>query len=272
VPEEVFHKILSLSLRNLLGRHLLFFMHRTTCRNVRRTSFPRAIRYLLPIPEHIPRFILHNKEFCREYLRIAFEAEGSPSTSKSKRYIRPVRSTDVSNITGELDISVGKKVTFVQLKHAHPKLANLVLANPPSTLLGEHLVLLHHFKILSRMAPESIRRNKTAFRTGEFSAKWALCIYSEDLPKFAREIGFLSRNKNSRMAKMLKVRGRRRKLSTFNEVIKHLQREGVFCTRHFASKMREMGYKSPRVYLSRYKRLGLIETIERGVYRIKARS
>ncbi|WXG44060.1 MAG: hypothetical protein WED04_08515 [Promethearchaeati archaeon SRVP18_Atabeyarchaeia-1] len=272
VPEEVFHGILSSSLRNLLGKQLLHFMHKTKSRNVPRTRFPSAIRYLLPIPERIPRFILHNKEFCREYLRIAFEAEGSPSNSKSKRYIHLVRTTDVSDFTRELDISVGQKVTFGQLKRTHPKLANLVLANPPPTLLGEHLVLLHHFKIQSTVAPESIRRNKTSLRRGKISAKWSLNIYSEDLPRFAHEIGFLPRNKNSRVTKMLKVRGRRRKLSSFNQVIKHLQRGGIFLTKDFASKMREMGYKSPSAYLSRYKKRGLIESTEVGVYRIKTRS
>jgi hypothetical protein len=133
-------------------------------------------------------------------------------------------------------------------------------------------MLIHHFDILNRIAPESIGRNKTTFRRGEFSAKWALQLYSEDLEKFAREIGFLSRNKNLRMTRMLKVHGRKRKLSSFNNVISHLQKDGIFCARDFVSEMKAMGYKSPRAYLSRYRQIGLIERIERGVYRIKPHS
>jgi hypothetical protein len=272
VPEEVFHRILSSSLGNLLGRQVLRFMRKAESRHVARTSFPNVTRYLFPIPDHIPKFILQNKEFCREYLRIAFEAEGSPVNTGSKRYIRLVRSSNVSDTARRLDVSVGERVTFGQLKREYPKIASAVLDNPPSTLLGEHLMLIHHFDILNRIAPESIRRNKTTFRRGEFSAKWALQLYSEDLEKFAREIGFLSRNKNLRMTRMLKVHGRKRKLSSFNNVISHLQKDGIFCARDFVSEMKAMGYKSPRAYLSRYRQIGLIERIERGVYRIKPHS
>nr|MDO8100628.1 type IV toxin-antitoxin system AbiEi family antitoxin domain-containing protein [Candidatus Njordarchaeota archaeon] len=271
-PEEVFHRILSSSLGNLLGKHVLRFMHKAKSRHIARTSFPNVARYLFPIPDHIPKFILQNKKFCREYLRIAFEAEGSPVNTESKRYVRLVRSSNVSDLARRLDVSVGEKVTFGKLKRKYPKIAGTVLDNPPSTLLGEHLMLIHHFNILNKIAPESIRRNKTTFRRDEFSAKWALHIYSEDLEKFGREIGFLSRNKKLRITKMLKVHGRKKKLSSFNNVIRNLQKDGFFCARDFVSEMRTMGYRSPRAYLSRYKQIGLIERIEHGVYRIKPRS
>jgi len=270
VPEEIFHKILTNSLTNLLGKQVLNFRYTKKFKNINRTTFPAIIRYLFPIPEHIPKFILENKKFLRVYLRIAFEAEGSPIFVESKRYIRLVRSIDISPILKNFDMPIEAKMPFGEFKNKHPRLANIILDNPPKTLLGEHLILLNNFNIFNTIKPELIRRNKTSFRRGEFSAKWALHIYSEDLEKFAREIGFLTKNKRSKMLRMLKVKGRRRKLSAFNEVIKNLQKDGIFHTKDFSREMKKRGYKSnSRAFLWRYKKYGLIKTIKHGIYEIK---
>ncbi len=197
-----------------------------------RTRVSSVVRYLLPIPEHIPKFILEDKEFSRMYLRIAFEAEGSPVLVKTKRYIRLVRSTNISKILSSFEMQVGEKIPFGAFRAKYPNIASKVLENPPQTLLGEHLILLHHFGIFNKIVPEVIRRNKTSFRRGEFSAKWALHIYAEDIGRFAHEIEFLTERKRSKMKKM-------------------------------------MGYTSPRAYLWRYKKKGFIEQLKDGHYKIK---
>lgn len=268
VPEEIFHEILTKSLVNLFGKQILNYRHAAKSRGIDRTRFASVIRYMLPIPEHIPKFILEDKEFSRMYLRIAFEAEGSPVLVKSKRYIRLVRSTNVSDILNNFEMQVGEKIPFGLFREKHPELAGRILEKPPQILLGEHLILLHHFGIFNKITPELIRRNKTSFRRGEFSAKWALHIYAEDVETFAREIGFLTERKKLRIEKMMDIHGRRRRWSCFN-LMCALQKDGVLYSKDFVAEMKKRGYVTPRSYLSRYKKKELIEQVKYGVYKIR---
>ena len=150
-----------------------------------RSTAPALIRYLVPTPDYIPQVILRNKEYCRKYLQVAFEAEGSPIFVGSKRYISLKRNVDITPITkNKLNYPKEKRVYEKQLKSEFPKIYQKICKFPPKLLLGEHLILNKYFNINSIIKLESIRINKTSSGFGEITARWALYIYADSVNRF----------------------------------------------------------------------------------------
>jgi len=265
VPENEFHSFLISSLKKLFSNKIPFTQ--SVNRNVLRTRISNVIKYLIPIPKHIPKVILKNKEFARIYLRFVFEAEGSPILTGSKRYISMRRSVDVSDILlGKVKYSIGKRIPFGKFKKEYQCLADLVYNKPPPTLVGEHLLLKHYFGINSTIGPECIQINKTP-RIGKITAKWSLFIYADSLERFLNEIGFITCRKKGIAEKMLKVSTRKGKFFAF-DIIKKIQKNGIFKRSDFIKEMKKYGYKNSQTFLWRYVKKNLIERIDYGIYKI----
>lgn len=266
VPENEFHNLFMEALQNLLGKDIIRHITRVQNKGIDRSTAPAISRYMVPIPQHIPRFILKNREFCREYLRVAFEAEGSPIFVGSKRYISLKRNVDVTHLfENEIKYRVGRRVYKGILKRDYPKLIEKLECCPPPPLLGEHLIMLKHFDIHSILKLEAIRVNNTSHRCGKISARWALYIYADSVNRFINEIGFLTRRKRSIAKRMLKIGGRRRRFFTV-DILKKLERGGVIKSSDFVREMRDIGYVSPRAYLCRYLKNGILRRRRRGEY------
>ncbi|MBL7206725.1 MAG: hypothetical protein ISS36_03950 [Candidatus Aenigmarchaeota archaeon] len=268
VPENIFHNIFEKSLTGLFGDEIKDQIKQKPEKNIMRTSAPCSIRYFLPITKHIPKFILVNKEKCRRYLQIAFEAEGSPILIKSKRYISLKRNVDITHILeNKTHYIETKRIYTGQLEKDYPSLKNLVEDKPPLLLLGEKLILKHYFNIASIMKLEAIRINKTNYRCGKISARWALYIYADSVNRFIKEINFLTKRKKDITAKMLKIKGRNRQYFSL-DVMKSIEKDGKINTSDFVKKMKSKGYKSPMTYLWRYSKKGLIKRTKRGEYEL----
>jgi len=68
---------------------------------------------------------------------------------------------------------------------------------------------------------------------------------------------------------MLKIRGYKSQYSTLN-VIKKISKNNLFSISDFVIEMKKLGYVSPRAYISRYLKKGLIEKVKRGQYKLLA--
>jgi hypothetical protein len=228
------------------------------------------VKYLIPISNRIPRLILDNLDYARDYLKIAFEAEGSPilNSLSHKRYIKLSRNVGVSHLfQSKLNYSIGHRIYAHKLRREYPRIFCRILRNPPDLLLGEYLLLNCLFGIKCSIKFENIRITKTGHRAGEISAKWVLYIYASEINKFIKEIGFITKRKGGILNKMKNMPSRRRQFFAF-EIINLVANSGVFKTSDFAKEMSKLGYKSPRAYLHRYAENGLIENISHGVYKI----
>ncbi len=268
VPERIFHDIFSKSLEGLFGEGMKRHISRKMDKGVMRSNAPRAVRYFIPITNHIPKIILKNKEYCRKYLQIAFEAEGSPIFSGTKRYISLKRNVDVTKVVkNNIKYSEGKRIYFGQLKDDYPELASTIKKIPSPTLMGEHLILKHHFNIASTLKPELIRINKTAHRCGKISVRWSLYIYADSVNRFIKEIGFLTKRKKDIAIRMSKIAGYRGQYFALG-LMRELQKDGILKTSDFVSEMKSYSYKSPRAYIWRYMKRGLLKRIGRGEYRL----
>ena len=268
VPEKIFHDMFIENLEAIFSNEIKKHVTQKMDKGVMRSNAPRAIRYFLPIPKHIPKLILENKEYCRRYLQIAFEAEGSPIFVGNKRYISLKRNVDVTPILeNKTKYPEYERIYFGQLKRDYNELAMNVEENPPITLLGEHLMLRYYFSIYSIMKPEAIRINETSHRCGKISARWALCIYADSVNKFIQEIGFLSKRKQTIANRMAKIVGRRRRHFAL-DIMRNIQKNGFFTGYDFSNEMKSYGYVSPRAYIYRYVKSGLIKRIGRSRYRL----
>ena len=268
VPESEFHEIFIKSLCKLCGTEIRDYIKQDKNNGFLRSRVNRIIRWVIPIPEHIPKFILSSDKLSKEYLKIAFEAEGSPVFTKqggcTKRYIRLTRNTDVSKIFKKLHAPY-TEFTFNELdKNAK----NFVLSNPSLSILGEHLILKNNFCINSSLKPEKVRINKTHFRKGKVSAKWALHIYADSLDKFLKDIGFISERKKGIANKMMKVKGRKAQFSAL-ELIKTIKsKDNTFLRKDFIKEMKNRGYISSQAFLWRYSNKNLIKRVKRGIYQL----
>ena len=182
VPEKEFHNMFKVSLKNLFGDMLIT---KRVYNGVPFTMAPAKISHLLPIPKHIPKFILENKEFARIYLRIAFEAEGSLHLYKHKtgthRRIKLSRNIGIDNLVDKkLPYKEGIRVYRGILKKEFPEPLNKITENPCSIILGEFYMLRKHFGVEARIDPEYIRINKTSHRRGKISVKWTLTIHAKN--------------------------------------------------------------------------------------------
>ena len=269
VPEEEFHEIFASSLRSLVSKDVKLRVDKN--HGTKRSRAPSVLRYVLPFYEHLPSMLFDNKEFAKEYLRIVFEAEGSPilDSEKSKRYIKLSRNCDVSNFFKENHhIVEGKRLFINELRNKYPSHLKKIIKIPHITLLGEHILLKEHFDINSTLKLESIRLNKIDNRCGKISAKWVLYIYAEDINKFIEKIGFLSRSKQEICRNMKNIPSHKPQYFAFR-LMKEIQRRNVFLTKDFMGEMKKLGYKTPQKFLWDYsKNKKIIKWISRGKYKI----
>jgi len=274
VPELEFHQLFRESIKDLLGADFADSIREGSHAGVGRSRASCLVRYLVPLPQHIPHLVMANKEYAREYLRVAFEAEGSAilNLQNHKRYIKLSRNIDVTPLLkGKLNYPIGQRIFFGQFKKEHPNLAINLLKLLPELLYGECLLLNYHFGIRTKLNLENIRINKTNLRAGKISAKWVLYIYADSIDRFIEELGFISERKNHILQEMKSITPRKQKFSSF-DIITRISQNGTFRSLDFEKEMRKLGYKSPRAYLSRYIKAGLIRNIRRGVYSITCMS
>ncbi|MEK6972649.1 MAG: hypothetical protein AABW72_01235 [archaeon] len=269
-PEKEFHRIFKKSLINLLGKS---FGQKIICKENKgfaRSRAPTNVRFLIPISEHIPRIILKKKEFAKEYLRIAFDAEGSPilNRKQNKRYIKLSRSVDISELINEkLKYKESERIYIAKLKQDYPNIYSKLITYAPITLIGEHLLLKHYFNIQSKLTFEALRINKTSIRRGFYSARWTLLIYANNIDKFIKEINFISKSKQEICKKMKYFNAHNPQYSAF-DIIKTISEDGFFYVKDFVKEMKKMRYVSPRAFMSRYYKKGLIKKVEYGRYEI----
>ncbi len=269
VPEKIFHNIFEESLSNIFGKEIKKLIIQKKEKNILRSTAPAVVRNILPMGEHIPRIILKNKEYCRKYIQISFEAEGSPIFMGSKRYISLKRNTSIDNLVKEkLKYPEEKRIYMGKFSKDYPKLIKQIYTCPPKTLLGEHLILKHYFNIDSVIKPEAIRINKTAYRCGgKIAVRWALYIYANSINRFIKEINFLSKKKKKITSKMAKIKGNNKQYFSL-EIMKKIAKDKIIKSSDFVTEMKKLGYVSPRVYISRYEKKGILKKIERGKYKL----
>jgi len=268
VPEKIFHNIFVKSLECLFSKKITKYIIQKKQKNILRSTAPTTLRYFIPISEHIPKLILKNKEYCRRYLQIAFEAEGSPIFVGFKRYLSLKRNVNVTHILkNKIKYPEEKRIYISQLRKDYPNLSKIIEQNPPLTLLGEHLVLKHYFNIYNIIKPEAIRINKTDYRCGKISTRWALYIYADSVNKFIKEINFISKRKRKITHEMSKIKGYKRQYFAL-EIMKKIQKNKIIKTLDFVREMKIHGYISPRTYLWRYEKKGIIKRIKKGKYKL----
>ena len=271
VPEKEFHQIFEKDLKELLSKEITIkkdFNH-----GLERSRAPATIRFLVPIYNTIPKVIFQNKEFAKEYLRVAFEAEGSPifNLKKHKKYIKLSRNSDVSQFfSNENDLPLEKRIFINGIKKIYPMQYYNIIKKPDSLILGEHLLLKYWFNIDSTLKLESIRLNKLGNRKGKISAKWVLYIYSgEDIERFNQQIGFMSKFKMEKSQEMLEKIPSRRKQYSALKIMREIQKENTFLVRDFNKRMKNLGYKSPQKFLWDYwNNKKIIKRVKRGEYQV----
>jgi hypothetical protein len=270
VPEKEFHQIFKESLKTLISKKIL--IKKDFNNNHERSRAPTITRYLLPFPNHLPLVLFKNKDFAREYLRIAFESEGGPifDLSMSKKYIKMSRSNSVANLFPNHNLIEGKRLFVKEIKKYYLKQYELMIRNPDDLILGEHILLKYWFGIDSVLKLESIRLNKLGNRKGKISAKWVLYIYGgDDLEKFRDEIGFLTKNKKKKCDEMLEKIPSRKKQYTALSIMKKIQKGNIFSSKEFNKEMKKLGYVSPQKFIWDYQRnKKIIARIKRGEYRL----
>ena len=262
VPEKELHQIFFDSIKNLFLRNDFSKIYSINENGIPRSTASSILRYLIPIPRIIPKFILDNKEFAKNYLRIAFESEGSVL---SKGIVQLSRSTELPNdlkFKGE----IGERIFIGSIRRDYPSLYFKLVSYLPMTLVGEYLMLKHHFGIQSKIIPESVRINKTTARRGKYSAKWKLLITSTNKNRFVKEIGFVSRVKTDKAVKVLGIPTRNKKFFAFG-VMKEISRKGIFTRENLVKKLKDT-YKYPQSFIQNYERIGIIKRVGKGKYKI----
>ena len=267
VPEKEFHTIFVESLEALFRDVMI--SHRID-NNVPITYAPAKISSLLPMPRHIPRFILNNKEFSRIYLRIAFEAEGSLHLIKHKtgthRRIKLSRNLGIDDLVVEtLHYQKLTRIYKGALEKDYPQLFARISQNPCPTILGELYMLKKHFDVDAKIVPEYIRINKTSFRRGKISVKWTLTIHGQNINRFIDEVGFVTKGKIEKSRELLKIHSHRRRHFALT-IIDAVKNDDVFTRFDFMSKMDALGYTNAQCFLYRYLKQGKIKRLERGKY------
>ncbi len=270
VPEKEFHQIFKNSLTTMISKDI--FIKKDTNHNFERSRSPTITRYLIPFSNHLPLVLFKNKEFAREYLKIAFEAEGGPifNLKRSKKYIKLSRNNSITNLFDVAELIEGKRVFIKEIRKCYPTRYKQMLQNPGKLILGEHLLLKYWFNIDSTLSLENIRLNKVGNRKGKISAKYVLYIYSgEDIKKFRDEIGFITKNKKNICNEMLEKIPSRKKQYTALNVMRNVQTENVFSRKEYVQEMKKLGYVSPQKFLWDYcKNKKIIERTKRGEYKL----
>lgn len=262
VPEKEFHQIFATSIEKLFPENDFSKLYSINNNDIPRSTGSSILRYFIPIPEIIPRFILDNKDFAETYLRIAFEAEGSVL---SRGIIQLSRSIELPK-DFKIDGKTGKRIFIGDIRKNYPILYSKLVKHLPMTLIGEYLMLKRHFGIEGKMIPESVRINKTTARRGKYSVKWKLRITSVNKNKFVKEIGFITEYKNNKAIKTLDIPTRKPKFFAF-ETMKEISKNGLFTRKEFVRRMGNI-YKYPQSFIQNYERIGVIKRIVKGKYKI----
>jgi len=270
VPETIFHNIFKKTLASIFSKEIIRYIKMYERNGAIVSRAPGIVRYLVPIPEKIPNIIFKNKGYAKEYLKIAFEAEGSPMLKGNKRYIKLSRNCNISEFKDSISIPKEKRVYLGTLKEKYPKFVKKISKLPPSLLLGESSMLKTLFNIDNIIKLEAIRSNKTEFRRGKLSARWVLFIYADNINRFIEKIGFISKRKSKICKKMMKINARKQQFFALN-LINKIQKNYFFTRNEFFREMERLGYKSPQAFLWRYEKKGLIKRIKEGHYRIISR-
>ncbi|OVE74662.1 hypothetical protein BVX95_01660 [archaeon D22] len=271
VPEQEFHDIFKESISKLISTSAAEMIKYDYNKGFLRSRAPAILNRLIPFPEMIPNSIMTNKEFAREYLRIAFEAEGSPIyDAGSKRYIKLSRYCDITDYVST-NLPIQKRIFVGTLERDYKNLLNKIRDKPPLLLLGEHILLQRHFNIDSNIKLEAIRHNKTGYRAGKISARWVLTIYANNIDKYIEKIGFLSAKKNYILTQMKKIRSNNPQYSTIDVIKSIMNSKYIFKRKKFVSKMHKLGYKSPSAFLWRYEKKGLIRRLDKGIYELSSK-
>lgn len=268
VPEEEFHRMFEENLKKLISPEIVIKTDKN--HSFKRSRAPTIIRNIMPIPNKLPKILFTNELFGKEYLKIAFEAEGCPiyNLKKSKKYIKLSRNSDASKFLKEKELIPEKKIFINEIRRNFNKEYLKLIHNPDSLILGEHLLLKHLFNIDSMLQIESIRLNKLGNRKGKISVKWTLYIYSgEDIKKFYENIGFMSPKKQNKCKEMLKNIPSKRKQYFALSIMNKVQKSGVFIAKDFNKEMKKLGYTSPAKFIWDYqKNKKIIKRIGRGKY------
>lgn len=267
VPEIEFHEIFRVCIEKLISKEASDNIIIDKNNNILRSRAPAILRKIIPLPDKIPNVILNDKELAKEYIRVAFEAEGSPIINKSKRYIKLTRYTDITSFFNIDELPSEKRIYSGTLKKKNIKKYEKIVQYPPNLLLSEQLILKKYFNIESKLVLEAIRKNKTDFRAGKVTARWVLLIYANNIDRFIEKVRFISSNKNKKLFQMKKIRGNNPQYFSL-KIIQEVSKNGYFCRKEFIDKMKKIGYKSPACYLNRYEKKGLIKRIKKGYYKI----
>lgn len=268
VPEKYFHDIFKKNIHYLVNSNFANEIRVGLSNGFLRSRAPAKIRHLIPIPKHLPSMILENKEFAREYLRIAFDAEGSAilNEKQHKRYIKLSRYVDITNFVEE-KLPLQKRIFTNKIKDKYPALFEKIKYYPPKTLLGEYILLKKYFGINSKLRLEAIKKNKTSFRAGGTTARWVLFIYADNIDVFIKEINFISEEKRKKCELMTKIKANKPQYSTL-QFIEKISKNSVVLRKDFISEMKKEGYKSPGCYMHRFEKKGIIKRIGKGKYTI----
>ncbi len=269
VPEREFHILFKECIRNLLSEEATNLIKSDYNKDFLRSRAPAICRYLIPMPSQIPSLVLKDKNLAREYLKVAFEAEGSPILNKKqhKRYIKISRYVDITPFVSNEKIPLKKRIFISELKEKYSKLFEKIKNHPPKLLSGEQILLKHYFDVDSKLALEAIRKNKTNLRCGKITTRWTLIIYADNINRFIKMIGFISKRKNKICEEMMLIPSRRQQFFTL-KIINSIQRNNLFLRKDFCREMTKLGYKSPQAYLWRYEKKGLIKRIKVGHYKL----
>ena len=268
VPEKEFHFLFKKTIKKLISEDAGNLIKKSYNHGILRSRAPAVIRKVVPLPPKIPTIIYKNKELSREYLKVAFEAEGSPilDQTQHKRYIKLTRYTNITHFVAQ-NIS-DKRIYLGRLKKKYPSMLKTIETQPPPILLDEHLLLKNHFNIGSKLQLEAIKKNKTDLRCGKISARWVLLIYANNIDKFIKEINFISSKKRKKTKLMKKIKGNNPQYYALDLIKTISNKNGYFYRSIFDKEMKKLGYKSPSAYLWRYCKKGLIKNVRTGYYQI----
>jgi len=270
VPEEHLHQVFVETLNGLFGKSINTLIKKRISNNIKLQYASQIIRYLVPIMNHVPKLILENKEFARDYLKIAFESEGSAYLNKKryKRYIKLTRNVGIDElINTKLKYKPGQRIFLGRLKKDYPSVYKNIFKKVQPILLGESLLLYKHFDIENMIKPEALLINKTNFRTGYYSVRWNLYIYAEPIDRFIEEINFMSKEKRKRCKEMLKFKSNKPAFFAL-KIMKKVSKGNIFRAKNFKEEMKSFGYVSPGKYIWDYKRKGIIANIKKGYYKL----
>ena len=190
LPEDFFHKMFFECIKGLLSVDVANKIMYDYNSGFKRSRAPAQVRYMIPLPVSVPALIKNNKSLAKSYLRVAFEAEGSPilDIASHKRYIKLTRYTSVDDCVKVDLLPLAKRVFKGKLKQFNPEVCVAIESKPPVLLLDEQKMLQKHFNIESKLYFEAVRNNHTGFRAGKITARWVLIIYA-----FLRWTGLIKR-------------------------------------------------------------------------------